>query len=551
MNRAILEATAQALVGGGKGLLAMDESIATCNKRFAALGIPQTEDARRAYRELLVTTPSLGAYVSGAILFDETIRQSDRHGARFVDRLNAAGVIPGIKVDMGAKDLALHPGEKITEGLDGLRARLHDYARTGARFAKWRAVLGVGDGIPSTACIVANAHALARYAALCQEAGLVPIVEPEVLMAGCHTLRRCGEVTHMVLRAVFDALDAQGVELEAMILKPNMVLPGQDCPEQDGIEAVARATLNCLQQSVPAAVAGVAFLSGGQSAELASARLNAMNRHGTPAGRSPWPLVFSFGRALQQPALQIWRGQDANVVAAQRALIRRATCNGVAPQRRVFGIDGARTCFEDGVLDRMHPAPLRLYLIRHGETAWSLTGQHTGRTDLALTPHGEAEARALEPVLRAIAFDCVLTSPARRAQDTCALAGLGTSAEVEPDLAEWDYGAYEGRTSVDIRRDRPSWNVFRDGCPGGESVEAVTERADRVIGRVAALHGNVALFSSGQFGCTLAARWIGLPVLQAQHLMLDTASVSVLAYNPHHPDLRVIAHWNRRSTDPQ
>ena len=328
---AALLATAHALVGAGRGLLAIDESTSTCNKRFAALGIAQTEEARRAYRELLVTAPGLGTHVSGAILYDETIRQKDRHGTPFVNRLVAAGVIPGIKVDVGAKDLALHPGEKVTEGLDGLRARLQDYAQMGARFAKWRAVIAIGNVLPSTACIGVNAHALARYAALCQETGLVPIVEPEVLMTGRHTLQRCGEVTHAVLRAVFDALDAQGVALEAMILKPNMVLPGLDCPEQVSLDAVASATLACLQRAVPAAVAGIAFLSGGQSAQLASARLNAMNiGHGASADRSPWPLVFSFGRALQQPALQIWRGQDANVVAAQRALIHRATCNGAA-----------------------------------------------------------------------------------------------------------------------------------------------------------------------------------------------------------------------------
>ena len=328
---AALVATAQALVGAGKGLLAMDESTSTCNKRFVAAGIPQTEESRRAYRELLVTAPGLGVHVSGAILFDETIWQSDRHGTRFVDILVAAGVIPGIKVDLGARDLALHPGEKVTEGLDGLRARLRDYAEMGARFAKWRAVIGMGNGLPGTACIGANAHALARYAALCQETGLVPIVEPEVLMTGGHTMQRSCEVTHAVLRAVFDALDAQGIILEAMILKPNMVLPGLDCPEQDGVESVASATLACLQRTVPAAVAGVAFLSGGQSAELASERLNAMNTaHGSPVGRSPWPLVFSFGRALQQPALAAWRGKGANVVAAQRALIHRANMNGAA-----------------------------------------------------------------------------------------------------------------------------------------------------------------------------------------------------------------------------
>jgi fructose-bisphosphate aldolase class I len=318
-------------MGRGKGLLAMDESTSTCNKRFAAVGIPQTVAARRAWRELLVTAPELGASVSGAILFDETIRQSDRHGTRFVDRLTAAGVIPGIKVDLGAKDLALHPGEKVTEGLDGLRDRLREYRLLGARFAKWRAIIGIAEGLPSLACIAANAQSLARYAAACQEVGLVPIVEPEVLMDGPHTMQRCGEVTHAVLRAVFDALDAQGVSLEAMILKPGMVLPGEDCAEVAPADMVADATLAELRRSVPAAVAGIAFLSGGQSAELASARLNAMNlEHGSLPERSPWPLVFSFGRALQQPALQIWRGEEANVVAAQRALTHRATCNAAA-----------------------------------------------------------------------------------------------------------------------------------------------------------------------------------------------------------------------------
>ncbi len=331
MSATSLASTAQALVGAGRGLLAMDESTATCNRRFAAAGILETEAARRAYRELLVTAPGLGMHVSGAILYDETIRQSDRHGTRFVDRLIESGVIPGIKVDVGAKTLALHPGEKVTEGLDGLRARLQEYALMGARFAKWRAVIGIGDGLPSPGCITANAHALARYAALCQEASLVPVVEPEVLMDGSHTIQRCGQVTHAVLRAVFDALDAQGVALEAMILKPNMVLPGLDCPEQEGAALIASATLACLQATVPAAVGGIAFLSGGQSAELASARLNAMNTgDGTSAERSPWPLVFSFGRALQHPALQVWRGDDANVVAAQRALLHRAACNGAA-----------------------------------------------------------------------------------------------------------------------------------------------------------------------------------------------------------------------------
>ncbi len=329
MTATLLE-TAQALVGAGRGLLAMDESNPTCDKRFAKAGIPQTVEARRAYRELIVTTPGLGECISGAILYDETIRQRDRHGALLVELLLGAGIIPGIKVDLGAKPLALHPGEKVTEGLDGLRARLAEYAGMGARFAKWRAVIGLEDGQPSHACIRANAQALARYAALCQEAGIVPVVEPEVLMAGGHAMARCEEVTGAVLGSVFDELRTQSVVLEAMILKPNMVLPGLACAQQEPAEAVAAATVRCLRRNVPAAVAGVAFLSGGQASELASARLSAMNAGGEPGGRSPWPLVFSFARAIQQPALGIWAGKEANVVAAQHALLHRARCNHAA-----------------------------------------------------------------------------------------------------------------------------------------------------------------------------------------------------------------------------
>ena len=286
----------------------MDESNPTCNKRFAKLGIPQTEEARRAYREMIVTTPGLGECISGAILCDETIRQQKRDGTPFVEVIADAGIIPGIKVDTGAKDMAGHPGEKITEGLDGLRDRLTEYFQMGARFAKWRAVIAVGDGIPSRGCIEANAQALARYAALCQEAGLVPIVEPEVLMDGGHTLERCGEVTEDVLRAVFSQLYTQRVMLEGMILKPNMVLPGSACPKQETVDEVADATVKCLLRAVPAAVPGIAFLSGGQSGELASARLNAMNVRFK--SRLPWALAFSFARAIQQPALEIWRGED-------------------------------------------------------------------------------------------------------------------------------------------------------------------------------------------------------------------------------------------------
>ena len=317
--------TARAMVAGDKGLLAMDESTPTCNKRFAKLGIPLTVEARRAWRELIVTTPGLGESISGAILFDETIRQHKKDGTPFVKVLTDAGIIPGIKVDAGAKDLAGHPGEKVTEGLDGLRDRLKEYSQMGARFAKWRAVIAVGQVIPSRAAIEANAQALARYAALCQEAGLVPIVEPEVLMEGEHTLARCGEVTEEVQRTVFSQLDTQGVMLEGMILKPNMVLPGSACPTQETVDAVAGATVRCLLRAVPAAVPGVAFLSGGQSAELASARLNAMNAG--VKSRPPWALAFSFARAIQQPAMEIWRGEEAHVLAAQQALYHRARCN--------------------------------------------------------------------------------------------------------------------------------------------------------------------------------------------------------------------------------
>ena len=328
MSSQELTVTARALVARDKGLLAMDESNPTCNKRFARLGIPQTEEARRSYRELIVTTPGLGEFISGAILYDETIRQSRKDGTPFAKVITDAGIIPGIKVDTGAKDMAGHPGEKITEGLDGLRARLAEYSQMGARFTKWRAVITISDAFPSRGCIEANAHALARYAALCQEAGLVPIVEPEVLMDGKHSLERCFEVTAEVLRTVFNQLYTQRVALECMILKPNMVLPGKDCPKQDSVEEVADATVTCLLRDVPAAVPGIAFLSGGQPYELASGRLNAMNlRFET---RMPWALTFSFSRAIQQPALEIWKGQQANAAAAQQALYHRARCNSAA-----------------------------------------------------------------------------------------------------------------------------------------------------------------------------------------------------------------------------
>lgn len=323
---------AQALVANDRGLLAMDESNGTCNKRFAKLGIPQTADARRAYRDMIATTPGLGDSISGAILYDETIRQQTLAGVPFAQALVDAGIVPGIKVDTGAKDLAAHPGELVTEGLDGLRERLAEYAAMGARFAKWRAVITIGAGIPSRGCTEANAHALARYAALCQEAGLVPIVEPEVLMDGDHGLERDADVTAETLQAVFLALSEQRVLLEGMLLKPNMVLPGLTAADQSGVDRVADATVRCLLRTVPAALPGIAFLSGGQGAELASARLNAMNLRF--AGRLPWALAFSFARAIQQPALEIWRGVAANVPAAQQALRHRADANRLARRGR-------------------------------------------------------------------------------------------------------------------------------------------------------------------------------------------------------------------------
>ena len=333
MDQEKLISTAHQMVGSGKGLLAMDESTGTCNKRFEEQGIAQTEDMRRAYRDLIVTTPGIGDDLGGAILVDETIRQKTLSGVPFSAALQVAGVIPGIKVDAGAKDLPFRPGEKVTEGLDGLRERLKEYASLGARFAKWRAVITPGEGIPTTACIKANAQALARYAALCQEADIVPIVEPEVLMDGNHTLERCREITEATLHIVFKELYTAGVLLEGMILKPNMVLPGLDCPVQDSVEAVAEVTVNTFRRTVPAAVAGIAFLSGGQSAELASARLNAMNIiRAVPGSRAPWPIVFSYSRAIQQPALEAWKGKAENVQAAQKILKHRMDCNKAALQ---------------------------------------------------------------------------------------------------------------------------------------------------------------------------------------------------------------------------
>jgi fructose-bisphosphate aldolase class I len=326
-----IQSVAQALVGRNKGLLAMDESTATCHRRFASLNIPQTEAARHAWRTLLVTTPRLNTCISGAILVDETIRQSDGHGVSLVAWLRGAGIIPGIKVDRGTVDLALHPGETITEGLDGLRERLCSYATLGAGFAKWRAVLRVSDTRPSPASIHANAAALARYAALCQEAGLVAIVEPEVLMEGSHSLYRCGEVTRALLHAVFAALRQQSVAMDGIILKPNMILPGTDCTQQPDLAEVTAATLHSLRDSVPADVAGIAFLSGGQPDLLATRRLNALNALAQGGGsRPPWPMTFSFGRALQREALSIWAGEPEHAAQAQAALHKRALCNHAA-----------------------------------------------------------------------------------------------------------------------------------------------------------------------------------------------------------------------------
>jgi fructose-bisphosphate aldolase class I len=324
MDARKLNEIAMAMMAADKGLLAMDESTPTANKRFAALGIPQNQETRRAYRDMIVTTPGLGDCLNGAILVDETIRQQTMAGTPFAKALQQSGILPGIKVDAGAKPMAAHPNEKLTSGLDGLRERLAEYVNLGARFAKWRAVITIGDGIPSHGCIHANALLLAMYAALCQEAGIVPIVEPEVLMDGDHTLDRCAEVTESTLHAVFEELIAQRVLLEGMILKPNMVVPGIKCPKQNSDEEISEATVHTLLRCVPAAVPGVAFLSGGQTGEQACARLSTMNSHFR--GRLPWALTYSFARAIQHPALDIWHGEVTNVSAAQKALLHRAQC---------------------------------------------------------------------------------------------------------------------------------------------------------------------------------------------------------------------------------
>jgi fructose-bisphosphate aldolase class I len=326
MDKEELQSVARSLVSKGKGILAADESQGTIKRRFESIKLESTEDNRRAYREMLFTTAGVEEFIGGVILFDETIRQKSKDGKPFIDILSNKGIMPGIKVDKGAMSLAGCPGETVTEGLDGLRGRLKEYRDLGAKFAKWRAVITIGDGIPSRTCIEANAHALARYAALCQEAGLVPIVEPEVLMDGTHDINRCEEVSQATLKSVFSQLMEQRVMLEGMLLKPNMVLSGKECPKQAGVDEVAESTVRCLRRTVPGAVPGITFLSGGQSAERATEHLNAMNN----LGNQPWEVSFSYARALQEPALKAWKGNAANVTAAQKIFYHRAKCNGAA-----------------------------------------------------------------------------------------------------------------------------------------------------------------------------------------------------------------------------
>ena len=327
MNIDELKSVAQAIVGKQKGVLAADESSPTIKKRFDSIGVESTEENRRRYREILLTTEGLEQHVGGVILFDETLRQSTRDGVPFAQVLSARGIVPGIKVDKGTKLLPFYPGEKITEGLDGLADRLAEYKQLGARFAKWRAVIEIDENaIPSTFGIRANAQVLARYAALCQSLDLVPIVEPEVLMDGAHGIERCEVVTSAVLEAVFAELDAHRVVFEGMLLKPNMIIPGKKCPQQATAQEVADATIRCMKRYVPAAVPGVVFLSGGQSAEEATDNLNAMNALGT----HPWQVSFSYGRALQAPVLAAWKGVEANAAAAQKALQKRCRLNGLA-----------------------------------------------------------------------------------------------------------------------------------------------------------------------------------------------------------------------------
>ncbi len=322
-----LTETAAAMVAPGKGILAIDESFPTIKKRFDTIGIESTEENRRAYRDLLITAPGGNEFISGMILFDETIRQSTSDGKSFAQALIDQGIMPGIKVDAGAKDLAGHIGEKVTEGLDGLRDRLAEYKNLGARFAKWRAVITIGDGIPTQACIDANAHALARYASLCQEAGIVPMVEPEVLMDADNSIDKCYQVTEKTLKTLFNELYRQDVVMEHTILKTNMVISGKQCLTQANVQEVAEKTVRCLLNAVPASIPGIVFLSGGQSSALATTHLNAMNK---TYPSLPWPLSFSYGRALQEDCLKTWGGKEANLEAARKVLLHRERCNSLA-----------------------------------------------------------------------------------------------------------------------------------------------------------------------------------------------------------------------------
>ncbi|MCA9498774.1 MAG: fructose-bisphosphate aldolase class I [Nitrospira sp.] len=327
MNHGSLEATAKSLVAEGKGILAADETVGTITKRFESLNIRSTEESRRTYREMLFTTPDVSEFISGVIMYDETIRQKDTQGTPLPDVCSRLGIIPGIKVDTGAKDLAGSPGEKVTEGLDRLRDRLSEYYKMGARFSKWRAVIQMTDSLPTQTCLSVNSHALGRYAALCQEQGLVPIVEPEVLMDGPHTIGRCQEITGQVLQMVFNALYDQRIFLEGILLKPNMVISGKECSKQASVQEVAQATLQCLRRHVPAAVPGIVFLSGGQDDRLATEHLNAINSLPLP---KPWKISFSYGRALQDAALEGWHGKNENLRDGQQAFYHRARCNGAA-----------------------------------------------------------------------------------------------------------------------------------------------------------------------------------------------------------------------------
>ena len=334
-----LEAVAKAMVAPGKGILAADESTGTIEKRLKSINVENSEDNRRAYRDMLFTAKGLSQYISGVILYDETLRQKGVSGTPFVELLQKNGILPGIKVDTGAKDLALCPGETVTEGLDNLPKRCAEYVKLGAKFAKWRAVINIGKDIPSTTCIEANAHALARYAAICQAAGLVPIVEPEVLMDTDHTIERCEEVTERTLNAVYDELYRNRVSLEGSVLKPSMVISGKGCPRQAPVDEVAERTVKVLKRCVPAAVSGIVFLSGGQSDELATDHLNVMNKK---FGQGlPWPLSFSYGRALQAASLKAWKGAQANVGAGQAALLHRSRMNSLAAVGR-YSADAER-----------------------------------------------------------------------------------------------------------------------------------------------------------------------------------------------------------------